>query len=82
MDQVVTGRELEIENWRLMATKRNWQPIAASNKFYVKINEEEIVNDYPLPAYYKPTARETGLAKRTDSDGTEPYSYDTVRVIT
>ncbi|KAL5854193.1 hypothetical protein ACOSQ4_003995 [Xanthoceras sorbifolium] len=45
----------EEENWRSMKPKRNRQP---SNKFYVKINEDEIANDYPLPAYYKPTTEE------------------------
>lgn len=28
-------------------------------KFYIKINEDEIANDYPLPAYYKNDEQET-----------------------
>ncbi|GAU28855.1 hypothetical protein TSUD_21920, partial [Trifolium subterraneum] len=29
-----------------------------SKKFYIKINEDEIANDYPLPAYYKSSLHE------------------------
>ncbi|CAN8255576.1 unnamed protein product [Cochlearia groenlandica] len=31
---------------------------SASNKFYIKINENEIANDYPLPAFYKNSVEE------------------------
>ncbi|KAI9156317.1 hypothetical protein LWI28_004299 [Acer negundo] len=49
----------EEENGLSMKPKRNQQQVAGSNKFYVKINEDEFANDYPLPSYYKPTAGET-----------------------
>ncbi|TXG69970.1 hypothetical protein EZV62_004905 [Acer yangbiense] len=62
----------EEENWRSMKPKRNRQPVAASNKFYVKINEDEIANDYPLPAYYKPAAGETDELVIFDSDINNP----------
>ncbi|KAK3183309.1 hypothetical protein Dsin_030595 [Dipteronia sinensis] len=42
---------------------------AASNKLYVKIEEDEIANDYPLPAYYKPTAGETSVMTTDDGSG-------------
>lgn len=32
---------------------------APSSKYYIKINEDEIANDYPLPAYYKTSSEET-----------------------
>lgn len=48
----------EQEYWRARKFKKNRQKGAATKKFYVKINEDEIANDYPLPGYYKPTAEE------------------------
>ncbi|XP_078430166.1 DNA (cytosine-5)-methyltransferase 1B-like [Wolffia australiana] len=47
----------EEEDWKQMKRDNRRQPIS-SNSFYVKINEDEIANDYPLPAYYKPTVQE------------------------
>ncbi|CAM8988592.1 unnamed protein product [Rhodiola kirilowii] len=48
----------EEENWQKMKWKKNQAP-TTSNKFYIQIIEDEIANDYPLPAYYKPTSEET-----------------------
>lgn len=49
----------EEENWRSMKQRKNQHSGASSNKYYIKINEDEIANDYPLPAYYKPSVDET-----------------------
>lgn len=49
----------EEEYWKSMKQRRNRAPASSSNKFYIKINEDELVNDYPLPAYYKNTDEET-----------------------
>ncbi|CAE6198521.1 unnamed protein product [Arabidopsis arenosa] len=38
--------------------KKSSKP-SASNNFYIKINENEIANDYPHPSYYKNTEEET-----------------------
>ncbi|VFQ73766.1 unnamed protein product [Cuscuta campestris] len=48
----------EEESWRSMRQKKNHSS-SLSNKFYIKINEDEIANDYPLPAYYKTSYEET-----------------------
>lgn len=48
----------ETEIWLSMKQKKTLHVIASSNKFYTKINEDEIANDYPLPAYYKPSIEE------------------------
>lgn len=48
----------EEEEWRSM-NQRKGRRQAASNKYYIKINEDEIAIDYPLPAYYKPNNEET-----------------------
>ncbi|KAL2520598.1 DNA (cytosine-5)-methyltransferase 1 [Forsythia ovata] len=42
----------EEERWHSMKQKKN-HGSAPSSKYYIKINEDEIANDYPLPAYYK-----------------------------
>ncbi|PPS14319.1 hypothetical protein GOBAR_AA06263 [Gossypium barbadense] len=49
----------EEEYWKSMKQKRNQGSASMSNKFYIKINEDEIANDYPLPAYYKNFNEET-----------------------
>lgn len=46
----------EEENWNAMKTQR--RAPAGKKKFYIKINENEIANDYPLPAFYKSTEDE------------------------
>ena len=47
----------EEEYWRSAKQRKN-QRSTTSNKFYIKINEDEIANDYPLPAFYKTTKDE------------------------
>ncbi|XP_061364298.1 DNA (cytosine-5)-methyltransferase 1-like [Gastrolobium bilobum] len=49
----------EEEYWKSMKQKKNPRSSSASNKYYIKINEDEIANDYPLPAYYKTSLQET-----------------------
>uniref|UniRef100_A0A7N0U3N0 DNA (cytosine-5)-methyltransferase n=1 Tax=Kalanchoe fedtschenkoi TaxID=63787 RepID=A0A7N0U3N0_KALFE len=49
----------EEEDWHNMKRKKNQGPNSSSNKYYIQINEDEIANDYPLPAYYKPSGEET-----------------------
>ncbi|KAL5720779.1 DNA (cytosine-5-)-methyltransferase [Ranunculus cassubicifolius] len=48
----------EEQVWNSMK-KKNKRQTSSSNKFYIKINEDEIANDYPLPAYYKTSLEET-----------------------
>ncbi|KAK1311398.1 DNA (cytosine-5)-methyltransferase 1B [Acorus calamus] len=50
----------EEEEWKSRRQQRNRgrRAVASSNKFYIKINEDEIANDYPLPTYYKPSVEE------------------------
>ncbi|GAB2225636.1 hypothetical protein Droror1_Dr00006433 [Drosera rotundifolia] len=48
----------EEECWRSMKQKNGRRAVGSSNKFYIKINEDEIANDYPLPAYYKSSLEE------------------------
>lgn len=49
----------EEEYWQSMKQKKNPRSASGSNKYYIKINEDEIANDYPLPAYYKTSLQET-----------------------
>lgn len=49
----------EEENWQSIKLKKTQHSVGLSNKFYIKINEDEIASDYPLPSYYKPTVEET-----------------------
>ncbi|XP_045819447.1 DNA (cytosine-5)-methyltransferase 1-like isoform X1 [Trifolium pratense] len=49
----------EEENWNSRKQRKNPRSSSSSNKFYIKINEDEIANDYPLPAYYKTSLQET-----------------------
>ncbi|GMH24456.1 hypothetical protein Nepgr_026299 [Nepenthes gracilis] len=58
----------EEENWRLMKQRKGKRAVSSSNKFYIKINEDEIANDYPLPAYYKTSSEETDEYIIFDSD--------------
>ncbi|KAM7258254.1 hypothetical protein ACFE04_013995 [Oxalis oulophora] len=58
----------EEEQWRSLNQKRGRGPASGSNKFYIKINEDEIANDYPLPAYYKSTMEETDELILFESD--------------
>ncbi|KAH9684639.1 hypothetical protein KPL70_013632 [Citrus sinensis] len=45
----------EEENWQSTKHNKTQRRVASSSKFCSKINEDEIVDDYPLPAYYKPS---------------------------
>ncbi|KAL1104204.1 hypothetical protein V6Z11_D04G050300 [Gossypium hirsutum] len=58
----------EEEYWKSMKQKRNQGSASMSNKFYIKINEDEIANDYPLPAYYKNSNEETDELVVFESD--------------
>uniref|UniRef100_A0A5B6YSJ6 DNA (cytosine-5)-methyltransferase n=1 Tax=Davidia involucrata TaxID=16924 RepID=A0A5B6YSJ6_DAVIN len=60
----------EEEYWRSMKQKKGQGQGSASlsSKFYIKINEDEIANDYPLPAYYKIHDQETDEYIVFDSD--------------
>ncbi|KAK7380171.1 hypothetical protein VNO78_32642 [Psophocarpus tetragonolobus] len=49
----------EEEYWQSMRQKKNSRSAPVSNKYYIKINEDEIANDYPLPAFYKTSLQET-----------------------
>ncbi|XP_027358721.1 DNA (cytosine-5)-methyltransferase 1-like [Abrus precatorius] len=49
----------EEEYWQSMKQKKNPRSASVSNKYYIKIDEDEIANDYPLPAYYKTSLEET-----------------------
>lgn len=49
----------EEENWRSMKQKKGRGSSSSSSKYYIMINEDEIANDYPLPAYYKTSNEET-----------------------
>ncbi|GAB4848558.1 DNA (cytosine-5)-methyltransferase 1B [Ancistrocladus abbreviatus] len=58
----------EEEYWRSIKQKKGKRGVSSSNKFYIKINEDEIANDYPLPAYYKTSSEETDEYIIFDSD--------------
>lgn len=49
----------ENENWKSLRQKKRQRPVNSFNKFYIKINEVEMTNDYPLPAYYESSIVET-----------------------
>ncbi|KAL2231357.1 UNVERIFIED_CONTAM: DNA (cytosine-5)-methyltransferase 1B [Sesamum indicum] len=49
----------EEERWRSMKQKKSRGSTSSASKYYIKINEDEIANDYPLPAYYKTSNEET-----------------------
>lgn len=49
----------EEEQWRALNQKKKKHASSLSSKYYIKINEVEIANDYPLPAYYKNSNQET-----------------------
>nr|WDW19225.1 DNMT protein [Humulus lupulus] len=58
----------EEEYWQSMKQKKGRGLAPGSSKYYVKINEDEIANDYPLPAFYKNSAEETDEFIVFDSD--------------
>ncbi|GFY94673.1 DNA methyltransferase 2 [Actinidia rufa] len=49
----------EKENWQSLRQKKRQRTAASSSSYYIKINEDEIANDYPLPAYYETCHQET-----------------------
>jgi DNA (cytosine-5)-methyltransferase 1 len=46
------------EEWKMMKKQRGKRGTPSQKHVYIKISEAEIVNDYPLPAYYKPSSQE------------------------
>ncbi|KAL8129196.1 hypothetical protein V2J09_018351 [Rumex salicifolius] len=58
-EDVKLARLLQEEEYWQSMTKKNKQRAPSSNRFYIKINEDEIANDYPLPSYFKPSYEET-----------------------
>ncbi|XP_020091881.1 DNA (cytosine-5)-methyltransferase 1B-like isoform X3 [Ananas comosus] len=48
----------EEEEWKLMKQQRSRRGSNSQKNVYIKISEAEIANDYPLPAYYKPSVEE------------------------
>ncbi|CBI27718.3 unnamed protein product, partial [Vitis vinifera] len=68
-DDVKLARLLqEEEYWQSIKQKKSQGSAPLSNKYYIKINEDEIANDYPLPAYYKTSNQETDEFLVFDSD--------------
>ncbi|CAE6197703.1 unnamed protein product [Arabidopsis arenosa] len=61
-EDVKYAKLIQEEEYRIsMERERNKRSstTSASKKFYIKINEDEIAHDYPLPSYYKNTKEET-----------------------
>ncbi|GLT76699.1 hypothetical protein SLA2020_483440 [Shorea laevis] len=58
----------EEEYWQSMKQKKSRRPVASSNKYYIKINEDEITIDYPLPSYYRSSIQETDEYVIFDND--------------
>ncbi|KAL5196611.1 hypothetical protein ABZP36_000123 [Zizania latifolia] len=46
------------EEWKMMKKQRGKRGTPSQKNVYIKISEAEIANDYPLPAYYKPSSQE------------------------
>ncbi|KAL1212909.1 DNA (cytosine-5)-methyltransferase 1 [Cardamine amara subsp. amara] len=68
-DQLVDGADedrryaklLQDEEYRksMQRPRKNSSTASASKNVYIKIDEDEIANDYPLPSYYKTSKEET-----------------------
>ncbi|XP_024387799.1 DNA (cytosine-5)-methyltransferase 1A isoform X2 [Physcomitrium patens] len=58
-DEKLARHLQEMENRNLASRNGRNQPAGKGRKVYIKINEAEIANDYPLPAYYKAEEDET-----------------------
>ncbi|KAA8531274.1 hypothetical protein F0562_005983 [Nyssa sinensis] len=69
----------EEEYWHSMKQKKGQGSSSLSGKFYIKINEDEIANDYPLPAYYKAFDQETDEYIVFDSDNDVCYTDELPR---
>ncbi|KAL3524578.1 hypothetical protein ACH5RR_012950 [Cinchona calisaya] len=65
----------EEEYWRSMKPKKSQGSSSLSGKYYIKINEDEIANDYPLPAYYNTSNEEMDEYVVFDS-GVDTYYMD------
>ncbi|XP_072988896.1 DNA (cytosine-5)-methyltransferase 1B-like isoform X2 [Typha latifolia] len=63
----------EEEEWKLMRQQRGRHAVTSQKNIYIKISEAEIANDYPLPAYYKPSIQEMD-EYIFDSDNSMSYS--------
>ncbi|KAJ7970086.1 DNA (cytosine-5)-methyltransferase [Quillaja saponaria] len=48
----------EEEYWISLKQKKRQGAASATSNYYIKINEDEIADDYPLPAYYKKLVEE------------------------
>ncbi|XWS16658.1 hypothetical protein CRYUN_Cryun34aG0110000 [Craigia yunnanensis] len=64
----------EEEYWQSMKQKKCQHPVALLGKYYIKINEDDIANDYPLPAFYESGIQETDeyFIFNNDMDTTNP----------
>ncbi|KAF2284474.1 hypothetical protein GH714_024481 [Hevea brasiliensis] len=59
----------EEEYWQsTKKQKKSKGSASSSNTIYIKINEDEIANDYPLPAFYSHSDEETDEYVAIDSD--------------
>lgn len=65
----------EEEYWCSLKQKKDRNTSSSSGKIYIKINEDEIASDYPLPAYYKTSNEETDEYIVFDS-GVDTYHID------
>lgn len=58
----------EEELWQSKKQKKTQGSTSGMNKFYIKINEDEIANDYPFPVFYRPSEEEFDELLAYDSD--------------
>ncbi|WOK98331.1 DNA (cytosine-5)-methyltransferase 1B-like [Canna indica] len=64
----------EEENWKAMRQQRGRSTTNSQKNIYIKISEVEIANDYPLPAYYRPSNNEMDEYIFFESDMSMSYS--------
>ncbi|XP_074575215.1 DNA (cytosine-5)-methyltransferase 1B-like [Curcuma longa] len=65
----------EEENWKAMRQQKSCRAATNTKKnIYIKINETEIANDYPLPAYYRPSNHEMDEYLFFESENNMSYS--------
>ncbi|KAG6493708.1 hypothetical protein ZIOFF_048702 [Zingiber officinale] len=65
----------EEENWKAMRQQKSHRAATNTKKnIYIKINEIEIANDYPLPAYYRPSNHEMDEYLFFESENNMSYS--------
>lgn len=58
----------EEEVYKSRKSRKTQASVSGPKKFYIKINEDEIANDYPLPAYYKSSNEEVDELIVFDND--------------